>query len=77
MTGRLAAADSVTGAQSPATMISAVILRPHPGLSRASHRDYLSSSTTQSTITASTQQVVARSSPMRGSFPIDVPRCDR
>jgi hypothetical protein len=34
MTGRLAAADSVTGMQSPATMISAVILRPHPRLSR-------------------------------------------
>lgn len=35
MTGRLATANSVTGMQPPATMIGAVILRPHLRLSRA------------------------------------------
>ena len=42
-------------------------------LSRSVPVDYFSSSTTQSTMTASRQQVLARSSPMRASLPIDVP----
>jgi len=42
-------------------------------LSRSVPDDYFSSSTTQSTMTASRQQVLARSSPMRASLPIDVP----
>ena len=74
MTGRLATANSVTGMQPPATMIGAVILRPHLRLSRGRPGNgYFRSSTIQSTMTASRQQVVARSSPIRASLPMNVP----
>ena len=82
MTGRLAAADSVTsitGRQPPATMISAIHHHPAARVCEGgrpavpSGIDYLRSSTTQSTMTASRQQVLASSSPIRASLPMNVP----